>query len=1102
MKNPDPTNHEGSPSRVEMLSYLHALIKNLYEDRKSGFLDKIESERKTLSTIEGEIDKLTVDMVTKENRAFLFKDHYDAFLNNFDSKFWETMSEHCWFVAPLGLYETAPSGMNNADEMERFFGHSWSGYSFENQISLLKIDLTQGRNWLRRKKYRKTINLRLISIFASFNALRSNYSSTYDALLTEIQDRKVHLEVLVKKYESSNSEANQRIISSYESLIQGHSLPSIPWNSDGWTDPIGDFLENTLMYVGASTVLLGTTGRGSDAIGAGIKIPRFVSSRSSLVGFHDNQEQSRARVHEIVQNLLLRVLASGPLSSNILTILDPIGMGRSVDRLLDIQGFSDEILGPKVWSSERDIENQLLRLTNLIEERIQKNLRSEFSDVFEYNLQTDRPLPIQYLVIFDFGAGMSRTSHDYLQKIINSGRQAGILTYIVGEMDTAATDGLSLNQISLYSDFVVSPDSSPIERSGGSICQFSFEPVEQSDVEKMMMLLQSFRRILATRITRSLEFGDAFAVFTNELRLGYRDELRGLEKRFDLDDCLTWWTGNSAVSVAAPIGNKRKDETTILRFDSKDHFGALLVGRPGSGKSTLLHTFIMGLSALYAPEELSLYLIDFKQGVEFKIYAELGLPHARCIAIETEREFGLSVLETINSEIERRSQAFKKHGGSVTNLEEYRNLTGEMMPRIVLLFDEFQELFKIADQTGLRASRELERIIRQGRFVGVHVILSSQSLSGADALDGYVTQLLPIRILMQSTASDATKVLGDGNDAGLFLREQGECILNEANSAPPAFNQHTNLAILSNSLKRKMLQDFQALAEKRGSIVNCRIFEGNSPIPFEINNPNKFVEEISRSRVLRLRQTSPMSVERALDITLSAESGNNVLAVARGKNAESGEIYESNIPQALVIGAVVSALVNGSEVLVFDFSSLANEISEHLSNLEDFPGGTFFRGKSARSRFEALLDELLERIDDRNDLVVQHKPTLLVVIGLHRTDLGVNDYLPNPLTEKFVRLLENGPDSNIFTWLWTDSLSGFMKRLPSSALKEFNYRIVGQCNVEDSELLLGDPAGTRLRENQICVRNVERETITRCISFSSPEMSWIEAVKLTLNEKL
>ena len=78
----------------------------------------------------------------------------------------------------------------------------------------------------------------------------------------------------------------------------------------------------------------------------------------------------------------------------------------------------------------------------------------------------------------------------------------------------------------------------------------------------------------------------------------------------------------------------------------------LIAGKTGSGKSTLLHALITNLALRYSPDEVELYLVDFKKGVEFKTYARRDLPHARVIAIESEREFGLSVLERLDVELQ------------------------------------------------------------------------------------------------------------------------------------------------------------------------------------------------------------------------------------------------------------------------------------------------------------------------------------------------------------------------------------------------------------------------------------------------------------------
>src|SRR5205085_9155210 len=97
--------------------------------------------------------------------------------------------------------------------------------------------------------------------------------------------------------------------------------------------------------------------------------------------------------------------------------------------------------------------------------------------------------------------------------------------------------------------------------------------------------------------------------------------------------------------------------------------------------SRLLHVIIAGLVTRYSPAEVSLFLLDCKQ-VEFKDYATHKLPHARVVAIESEREFGLSVLRRLNVELDLRKTEFSTVGE--TCLSNYRTKSGKGMPRIVL----------------------------------------------------------------------------------------------------------------------------------------------------------------------------------------------------------------------------------------------------------------------------------------------------------------------------------------------------------------------------------------------------------------------------------
>ena len=151
----------------------------------------------------------------------------------------------------------------------------------------------------------------------------------------------------------------------------------------------------------------------------------------------------------------------------------------------------------------------------------------------------------------------------------------------------------------------------------------------------------------------------------------------------------------------------------------------LIAGRTGSGKSTLMHALITNLALHYSPDEIDLYLIDFKKGVEFKVYATYELPHASVVAIESEREFGISVLQRLDVEMRLRADKFRDAG--VQDLAGYRNAPGTPpMPRILLLVDEFQEFFVEEDKLAQEAALLLDRLVRQGRAFGVHVHLGSQ----------------------------------------------------------------------------------------------------------------------------------------------------------------------------------------------------------------------------------------------------------------------------------------------------------------------------------------------------------------------------------------
>ena len=178
----------------------------------------------------------------------------------------------------------------------------------------------------------------------------------------------------------------------------------------------------------------------------------------------------------------------------------------------------------------------------------------------------------------------------------------------------------------------------------------------------------------------------------------------------------------------------------------------LIAGKTGSGKSTLLHAMVTNLAMWYSPDEVEFYLVDFKKGVEFKTYATHNLPHARAIAVESDREFGLSVLQRLDAELTRRGNLYRKAG--TQDLAAYRKSPGAVrMPRTLLMIDEFQEFFSEDDKLAQDAGVLLDRLVRQGRAFGIHVLLGSQTIGGSSGLARSTIGQMAVRIALANQRS-------------------------------------------------------------------------------------------------------------------------------------------------------------------------------------------------------------------------------------------------------------------------------------------------------------------------------------------------------------
>ena len=184
----------------------------------------------------------------------------------------------------------------------------------------------------------------------------------------------------------------------------------------------------------------------------------------------------------------------------------------------------------------------------------------------------------------------------------------------------------------------------------------------------------------------------------------------------------------AARGVDVPLGRAGATKLQRLKLGKGTSQHVLIAGKTGSGKSTLLHALITNAALRYSPDEVELYLIDFKKGVEFKVYAALELPHARVIAVESEREFGLSVLQRLDAEMKDRGDTLprpRRAGPRTATARPTRAATP--CPASCSSSTSSRSSSSRTTRSRRRSALLLDRLVRQGRAFGIHVILGSQT---------------------------------------------------------------------------------------------------------------------------------------------------------------------------------------------------------------------------------------------------------------------------------------------------------------------------------------------------------------------------------------
>lgn len=240
-----------------------------------------------------------------------------------------------------------------------------------------------------------------------------------------------------------------------------------------------------------------------------------------------------------------------------------------------------------------------------------------------------------------------------------------------------------------------------------------------------------------------------------------------------------------SIPIAKTIDGRR--DISFVLSDKNQNYHAFITGVSGSGKTTLLNNIILGIAENYTIQQVRLYLMDYKQGIEFNVFKN----HPNCEKIfldNKDLQAAILLLESFVNMIEQRAKLFVENTEAhIADISKYNAIHPDKpLHRIILIIDEVHRLFTGDFLQKEHFSNLLKDVVRQGRAYGLHIILSTQTLVGTE-IDRELMSQITVRLSFKLTdISDAEKIFTYGNEDVLSLHER-ELIYNN-NSGQKASN--------------------------------------------------------------------------------------------------------------------------------------------------------------------------------------------------------------------------------------------------------------------------------------------------------------------------
>ncbi len=437
-----------------------------------------------------------------------------------------------------------------------------------------------------------------------------------------------------------------------------------------------------------------------------------------------------------------------------------------------------------------------------------------------------------------------------------------------------------------------------------------------------------------------------------------------------------------SINTIIPLGiyddpdNQLQKEVTLNISEGN----TVIIGSSQYGKTNLLQTIIRGLSSLYKPSEINMYILDFGS-MALKVFDELN--HVGGVVVATDDEKMKNFIRLIRTEMKVRKEIFSKIG--ITSFSSYKEAGNTDMPHIVIMVDNFIALKELYSEY----EEDILNICREGVAVGITLIITAMQTNG---------------ISYKYMSNFSNRICMYCNQ-----RDEYGTVLDRCRMEPKNVPGRGLLTI------NKLIYEYQTYLA----------FEGTKEIE-RVNKIKEFVVE-TNLKTGKVKAKRIPEVPQNLDMDYIKENAmqllENGLKVPTGIDYDTVEFCTVDLLKANTIGItgkekfgktnLVKLIVSYLQRQVFDIASKVYIIDDYEKQLQGISTYGIVEKYSVNlSEFEEILLEIEEELKQRLQMVqdagievIDNEPLILFII--QNNEIYSPDGISKATVEMYKRILKN-----------------------------------------------------------------------------------------------